>query len=58
MSHGLTLRSYLAMIDQRPMAPLPNASVSTVNVGADGGRRVVSVAVDPGRQAASSLPVG
>lgn len=58
VSHGLTLRSYLAMIDQRPMAPLPNASISTVNVDADGGRRVVSVAVDPGRQASSSLPVG
>lgn len=47
VSHGLTLRAYLAMIDPRPMAPLPNASVSTVEVHADGFRRVVTVALDP-----------
>ena len=58
VSHGLTLRAYLTMIDQRPMTPLPNASVSTVNVHPDGRRRVVSVAVDPGRQAVSSVAVG
>jgi len=51
------LRAYLAMIDQRPMAPLPNASISTVDVHPDGRRRVVSVAVDPGRQAASTVAV-
>jgi 2,3-bisphosphoglycerate-dependent phosphoglycerate mutase len=47
VSHGLTLRAYLAMIDARPMEPLPNASISTVEVHADGYRRVVTVALDP-----------
>ncbi|HEX7804899.1 MAG TPA: histidine phosphatase family protein [Cellulomonas sp.] len=47
VSHGLTLRAYLAMIDARPMDPLPNASISTVEVHSDGRRRVVSLAVDP-----------
>lgn len=57
VSHGLTLRTYLAMIDHRPMVPLPNASVSTVTVHPDGRRQVVSVAVDPGRQTASSVAI-
>jgi 2,3-bisphosphoglycerate-dependent phosphoglycerate mutase len=50
VSHGLTLRAYLAMIDPRPIAPLPNASISTVEVHPDGYRRVVSVALDPAGQ--------
>lgn len=50
VSHGLTLRAYLAMIDPRPMAPLPNASISTVEVHSDGRRRVVTVALDPAGQ--------
>jgi probable phosphoglycerate mutase len=50
VSHGLTLRAYLTMIDSRPMAPLPNASISTVEVHADGHRRVVTVALDPADQ--------
>jgi len=48
VSHGLTLRTYLAMVDPRPIAALPNASVSTVQVDADGCRRVLSVALEPG----------
>lgn len=47
VSHGLTLRAYLAMVDARPMEALPNASVSTVEVHPDGYRRVVSLALDP-----------
>lgn len=47
VSHGLTIRAYLAMIDARPMDPLPNASVSTVEVHRNGRRRVVALAVDP-----------
>jgi probable phosphoglycerate mutase len=35
------------MIDPRPMEALPNASISTVEVHADGFRRVVTVALDP-----------
>jgi probable phosphoglycerate mutase len=47
VSHGLTLRAYLTMIDSRPPLPLPNASVSTVQVHPDGRRRVINVALDP-----------
>lgn len=47
VSHGLTLRAYLAMIDPRPTEPLPNASISTVEVHAGGFCRVVTVALDP-----------
>jgi probable phosphoglycerate mutase len=48
VSHGLTLRAYLTAIDPRPMAPLPNASVSTVVVEREGVRRVTAVGVEPG----------
>jgi probable phosphoglycerate mutase len=47
VSHGLTLRAYLTMIDPRPTRPLPNASISTVDVHPDGHRRIVTVALDP-----------
>jgi 2,3-bisphosphoglycerate-dependent phosphoglycerate mutase len=46
VSHGLTLRAYLTMIDSRPTMPLPNASISTVEVHPDGHRRVTTVAHD------------
>ena len=49
VSHGLTLLTYLTMIDRRPMAPLPNASISTVEVYPGGDRRVIAVGVDPAR---------
>lgn len=50
VSHGLTLRTYLTMIDPRPKSPLPNASISTVLVRRGGVRRVVVVGFDPARQ--------
>ena len=50
VSHGLTLLAYLTMIDPRPMAPLPNASISMVQVHPDGQRRVIAVACDPAGQ--------
>jgi 2,3-bisphosphoglycerate-dependent phosphoglycerate mutase len=46
VSHALTLRAYLTMIDSRPALPLPNASVSTVELDPDGQRRVTMVALD------------
>jgi 2,3-bisphosphoglycerate-dependent phosphoglycerate mutase len=46
VSHGLTLRAYLTMIDSRPTMPLQNASISTVEVHPDGHRRVTMVALD------------
>jgi probable phosphoglycerate mutase len=50
VSHGLTLLAYLIMVDPRVVAPLPNASISTVEVHPDGSRRVVTLAVDPARR--------
>ncbi len=47
VSHGLALRAYLTMIDPRPSAPLPNASISTVEVHGDGTRRVIALGIDP-----------
>ena len=47
VSHGLTLRAYLTMIDPRPIPPLPNASISTVEVHPDGDRRVIALGLDP-----------
>ena len=52
VSHGLTLRAYLTMIDPRPTRPLPNASISTVQVLPDGRRRIVTVGLDPAGQGA------
>ena len=46
VSHGLTLRTYLTTIDSRPTMPLPNASISTVEVHPDGHRRVTMVGLD------------
>ena len=46
VSHGLTLRTYLTMIDSRPTIPLPNASISTVEVHPDGHHRVTTLALD------------
>lgn len=47
VSHGLTLRAYLTLIDARPMTQLPNASVSVVEVHPDGWRRVAVVGDRP-----------
>ena len=46
VSHGLTLRAYLTTIDSRPTMPLPNASISTVEVHPDGHRRVTMGGLD------------
>jgi len=53
VSHGLTLRAYLTMLDPRPTQPLPNASISTVQVDPDGHRRVTMSGLD---LAGHSLP--
>ena len=50
VSHGLTLRAYLTMIDPRPTLPLPNASISTVEVHPEGRRRMIAIALDPAGQ--------
>ena len=53
VSHGLTLRAYLTMLDPRPTQPLPNASISTVQVDPDGHHRVTMSGLD---RAGHSLP--
>jgi probable phosphoglycerate mutase len=47
VSHGLTLRAYLSLVDPAPMEPLPNASVSVVEVSPHGPRRVLARGIDP-----------
>lgn len=46
VGHGLALGAYLATVDDVGLVPLPNASVSTVEVEPDGSARLTSVAVD------------
>jgi len=46
VGHGLTLGAWLSTLDARGLVALPNASVSTVRIEADGTARVVSVGVD------------
>ncbi|MBB2923601.1 histidine phosphatase family protein [Cellulomonas cellasea] len=46
VGHGLALGAYLATVDDVGLVPLPNASVSTVEVEPDGSTRLTSVAVD------------
>ena len=53
VSHGLTLRAYLTMLDPRPTQPLPNASISTVQVDPGGQHRVIMFGLD---LAGHSLP--
>lgn len=51
VGHGLTLGAYLATVDpDLGLVPLPNASVSTVEVDTDGTVRLTSVAVDVANQ--------
>jgi probable phosphoglycerate mutase len=57
VSHGVTLLAYLAMAGTVPMAPLPNASVSTVRVSPDGAREVRVLGLDPAGQGSPGLPV-
>lgn len=55
VSHGVTLAAYLTMIGSAPTHPLPNASISTVEIGADGRHRLTSFAVDPSGQGVPQL---
>jgi probable phosphoglycerate mutase len=50
VGHGLALGAYLATVDEAGLVPLPNASVSTVEVERDGTTRLTSIAVDVARQ--------
>lgn len=50
VGHGLTLGAYLATVDEVGLVPLPNASVSTVEVDPDGTARITSLAVDVANQ--------
>ena len=56
VSHGLTLLAYLAMIDSRSRTPLPNASVSTVQVHRNSSRRVIiATGVETSRASADPM---
>ena len=55
VSHGVTLAAYLTLIGSPPTHPLPNASISTVEIAEDGGHRITSFAVDPSGQGVPPL---
>ena len=46
VGHGLALGAYLATVDDVGLVPLPNASVSTVEVAPDGTARITDLALD------------
>lgn len=46
VGHGLALGAYLATVDEVGLVPLPNASVSTVEVDDDGTARITALALD------------
>jgi probable phosphoglycerate mutase len=46
VSHGVTLMAYLVTLGHVPQRPLPNASVSVVQVADDGSRTLTAVGVD------------
>lgn len=46
VGHGLALGAYLATVDEVGLVPLPNASVSTVEVEPDGTARITALALD------------
>ncbi len=50
VGHGLALGAYLATVDEIGLVPLPNASVSTVEVDPDGTTRLTAVALDVAQQ--------
>jgi len=50
VGHGLALGAYLATLDDVGLVPLPNASVSTVQIEPDGSARITSVGVDVAHQ--------
>ncbi|OIQ81769.1 putative phosphoserine phosphatase 2 [mine drainage metagenome] len=55
VSHGVTLAAYLTLIGSPPTHPLPNASISTVEISEAGGHRVTSFGVDPSGQGVPEL---
>jgi probable phosphoglycerate mutase len=55
VSHDLTLRAYLAMFDTRASAPLPNASICTVEVHPDGHHQMTTLALDLASQGVSDV---
>lgn len=46
VGHGLALGAYLATVDDVGLVPLPNASVTTVEVAPDGSARITALALD------------
>ncbi len=50
VGHGLALGAYLATVDDVGLVPLPNASVSTVQIEPDGAPRLVDLAQDVAHQ--------
>jgi 2,3-bisphosphoglycerate-dependent phosphoglycerate mutase len=52
VGHGLALGAYLATVEPVGLVPLPNASVSTVEVDEAGTARITSIAVDVADQGA------
>ncbi|HEY8719911.1 histidine phosphatase family protein [Pengzhenrongella sp.] len=50
VSHGVTLMAYLGMVGGRRLHPLPNASISTVEITPDRSRRITSLGLDPSGQ--------
>ncbi|QGQ20435.1 histidine phosphatase family protein [Cellulomonas sp. JZ18] len=46
VGHGLALGAYLATVDPVGLVPLPNASVSTVEIEPDGTARITQLALD------------
>ncbi|GIG40822.1 histidine phosphatase family protein [Cellulomonas phragmiteti] len=46
VGHGLALGAYLATVDDVGLVPLPNASVTTVEVEPDGTSRITALALD------------
>jgi probable phosphoglycerate mutase len=50
VGHGLTLGAYLATVTGAGLVPLPNASVTTVEVDPDGTTRVLELAHDVAEQ--------
>ncbi|WP_250445216.1 histidine phosphatase family protein [Actinotalea sp. C106] len=57
VGHGVTLMAYLVMVHGAAVSPLANASISTVEIHADGGRRVVLAGLDPAAQGLPQPPV-
>lgn len=57
VSHGVTLLAYLVTVQGGAVSPLPNASISTVEVGPSGERRITAIGIDPSGQGIPQPPV-